>query len=171
MRGVCRHHGRRNYQSFRSHFTHSALALSLYILFSIPILIIGGTEQRMIEIVLWVARGVKVEISMKLRRQGIMPCPSYCSLSNGRNRCRAFSLHRHRASFSDLSAHHQNLLTKLKTLSCAKSIVMTTRKTPLRAKDQNLLNHAFDGNLFEAHEVLRAGANVNAQRDDGTTAL
>jgi ankyrin repeat protein len=39
------------------------------------------------------------------------------------------------------------------------------------SNDQNLIHYAYHGNLNKVHDLLRAGANVNAQQDDGVTAL
>ncbi|KAI2492671.1 serine/threonine kinase [Fragilaria crotonensis] len=50
--------------------------------------------------------------------------------------------------------------------------IFSKRKEPSSANDRKLINSAFDGNLQEVRDLLRAGANVNAQRTDiGVTAL
>ena len=42
----------------------------------------------------------------------------------------------------------------------------------MNAKDQNLIQYAYEGNLPEVHKLLGTGANVNAQRNtDGATSL
>ena len=49
---------------------------------------------------------------------------------------------------------------------------LVSKKKPLSAKDQQqLINYAYDGNLQGVRKLLREGANVNAQQNDGTSAL
>ncbi|KAI2503233.1 hypothetical protein MHU86_11256 [Fragilaria crotonensis] len=48
---------------------------------------------------------------------------------------------------------------------------LSKTKKSLSENDQSLIKNASYGDLEEVRDLLRAGANVNAQRDDGTTAL
>ncbi|KAI2509089.1 hypothetical protein MHU86_5337 [Fragilaria crotonensis] len=48
---------------------------------------------------------------------------------------------------------------------------LSKTKKSLSENDQSLIENASYGDLEEVRDLLRAGANVNAQRDDGTTAL
>ncbi|KAI2493987.1 hypothetical protein MHU86_20561 [Fragilaria crotonensis] len=48
---------------------------------------------------------------------------------------------------------------------------LSKTKKSLSENDQSLIRNASYGDLEEVRDLLRAGANVNAQRDDGTTAL
>ena len=49
--------------------------------------------------------------------------------------------------------------------------LFSKKKKPLSEDDVKLISNAFHGNLNVVRDLLRAGANVNAQLDDGKTAL
>ena len=70
-------------------------------------------------------------------------------------------------------------LCTISTSTCTEKLVHSNQRAvqfdasmgSLSANDQKLMDCAYDGTLQEVRKLLRAGANVNAQQNDGRTAL